>query len=265
MFTRHKVRRIVRKSAPKAETPSNFVIRPKKLVASPVGTLGWCSLIQPDMKFAKDGVGKFNLKIHLSPEAGEKLAQQIQEVMDSLIPKLEEEIQEQRGKIKLPLKRITGQQFVEEHLQEPGEKSRIQLPTFTFSVFESRRGKDKTIIRRTIKAWDAKNAPLDLPTLRLGMGSIIQVAYEPGVYAGPLTKGFAHPTLQLVGVRVLKLEQYGPGAAQLGDLSEADLEGLDADFEADDLAAYAHRPDKPNAHEDAPEAGKGDLSDEIGF
>lgn len=247
--------------AAKGETPSNFVVRPKKLVASPPGTLGWSSLIQADAKF---GAPKFNLKVHLTEDAAGKLGVQIQEMMDELIPKLEENIKEKGGKIKLPLKRISGDQYLEDNLKDPVEKSRVQLPTLGFSVAESYKGKDGTAIKRTIKAWDSKNAPLDLPSLRLGMGSIIQVVYEPGVYAGPLTKGYAHPTLRLVGIRVLKLEQYGPGSGQLGDLSDEDLEGLDADFEADDLAAYAHRPDKPNAHEDAPEKTT-ELNDDLPF
>lgn len=248
--------------AAKGETPSNFVVRPKKLVASPPGTLGWSSLVQADDKY---GEPKFNLKCHFSEDAAGKLGIQIQEMMDELIPKLEENIKEKGGKIKLPLKRISGDQYLEDNLKDPVEKSRVQLPTLGFSVVESYKGKDGNSIKRTIKAWDSKNAPLDLPTLRLGMGSIVQVVYEPGVYAGPLTKGYAHPTLRLVGVRILKLEQFGPGAAQLGDLSEEDLEGLDADFEADDLAAYARRPDKPNAHEDAPEPSHANLDDEIPF
>lgn len=264
---------------------SAFTIRPKSvLMATPAGTLGFSVLITPDSKFVEPGkFPKFNLKLHLSEAAQERMAEKLQEMMDTLIPKLEAEITKKNGKIKLPLKRISGAAYLEEQLKLPAEASRIQLPFMSFSCNSEKPLKDGGTERITIKAYSKDDAPLDLPALKMGMGSIVQVLLEPGVFVSALTEdktvkrrqgdpmvATAKPTLRLIGVRILKLEQYGPGAGKIEDLDDKDLAGLDADFEAEDLAAYAMGATSPSpAGRKALEAhelvGDDSIDDEIPF
>lgn len=129
--------------------------------------------------------------------------------------------------------------------------------------------------RSSITATDRSGAALDLPTLKLGMGSVVQVLLTPGIYSAPLTdNGMAKLSLKLQGLRIIKLEQYGSGGPAIGEISEEDMALIGSDVEADDLSAYTKRAKEEHIVESAKAALRSpegteyaadDLDDEIPF
>lgn len=229
------------KRGPKQSTSDNagyFEAGRKDVLISPPGLLGLASLVEPDMRFAKPGQpGKFNLNIHWTEEQAKAFAAQVEEAGAGLYPKLVAEMAKE-GASTAKLKAFHADPWLEEKLKDPHEKSRIKLPSVQFGTNASYINRDKETVPIRVMAWDAKNKPLDLPGLHMGMGSTVQVVYKIKLYTNGLLKGKVEPSLKLFGIRVLKLERYSQ-AVQLGDVTEADLIGVEAGFEAEDLSAFA--------------------------
>lgn len=239
---------------------SNLVIRPKEAVASAAGTLGWSNLVDPDDKFDPPS---FKARLHLTPEGVERMIKIIQETcIDPNRAAMEKEAKEKKPGV--ILKFISAKQWVTEHLQTAPEGARIQLPNIQFhrrSTYKNRKGE---VVQASIQAWDAKNTKLDLKALRLGMGSLVQVVFDPGIFFGPLTKVLpkdkkdmnylVQPCPRLLGIRVLKLEQYGQGArGPASEVTDEDLSTLDSDFQPEDLSDYMQGQNRPTPKEPAPE------------
>lgn len=253
---------------------SNFVVRSKEAVASAAGTLGWSNLTDPDDKFDPPA---FKARLHLTEAAVEKMGQIIQDTcIDPLRAALEKEAKEKAPGKKLVYQ--TGQQWVQEHLQPMLEGARIQLPNIQIKRKADYKNRKGEVIRSSILAWDSKNGKLDLKSLRLGMGSLVQIIFDPGIFFGPLTKVskdkkdqsyYVVPCPRLLGIRVLKLEQYGAGSrGPAAEVSDEDLSVLDSDFQPEDLSGFMQSQHKPTPKEDAPEDrqhSKPDPDDELPF
>lgn len=239
----HRPKRLKR-GAPAAK--SYWEVRQKGIMFLPAGTLGFSSLITPD---TYEGKIKFKLNLHLTQSQAEALADKLQnEVINPAFDKLKEE----SGK---DLSKKSAAAWLEEALKEPKEKARIQLPMLGISCNADIKNRDGDITRQSVKAWDAKGTLLDMPSLHMGMGSIISVGVSAALWHGSLAvekdakkkpiKWWALPSLRLVGVRVLKLEQFGAGNTEVGEVSEEDLVGVEEGFEAEDLASFARQAEKP--------------------
>lgn len=256
------------------EAPRAIVARGKPLFFTPAGTLGFSSLMTPD-EYEQNGVVKsaYKARIHLAPSAVDRLAELIQLHCMSDVLIEEATAQCAAAKKKWPGFRYdTPAAWLKEKLKEPKEDARIQLPSLVCSRPSAYKNKAGDIIQTRVKVWDPKNTLLDLKTLRLGMGSTVQLAVYPNLFISGLSKNKAEPTLRLEGIRVLKLEQYGAGGPQLQDLNEEDLEGLEEGFEVDNLSSYAVTPSKPtetHTHEEHPDedhaTNEPTLEDEIPF
>lgn len=256
----------------KAEERSSIpIVRASHAIRSAPGLLGFSALVSPDTKFNDDG--DFTARIHWTEAQQAAMADIVEsKVIEALFADLEKEA----GK---KLKRPTGAKWLEDKLSPPKEGAKIDLPSIQLKCqasFVSKRGETKgERIQKTLKAWDNKGVLLDLGKLRTGMGSMVQLVFTPGLYTGPLTKGYAEPTLRLEGIIILKNEPWGVGqGGNSGDaMSDDEIAALVGEgFEADtDLAQFAgakaswapgdpETPTKPVAPED-----NYDLNDDIQF
>lgn len=158
----------------------------------------------------------------------------------------------------------SAREWLEGKLKEQGEKARDKTPYMTISVDADYLDRDKQIKRRKILAWDGRNNPLDLATLGLGAGSIVQPVVQMKLFTSALIKD-PTPSIKLVGVKVLKLERFTGGGPALDTVSDADLAALGEGFEMDDLSAYLGD-SSAAAQTAAPrESFAADLDDDIPF
>ncbi|MFZ3194114.1 MAG: hypothetical protein WA154_13030, partial [Moraxellaceae bacterium] len=169
-------------------------------------------------------------------------------------------------------------EWVSDHLKPAHEKSKNQDPFVTFKNKADFQDKQGRTVRKTMKAYDGKGGLLDLPSLKLGMGSVVQVVLTPGLFMNALIKT-PTPTLKLQGVRVLKLVQFGAGGGgAIEEVSQDDLALLGTDFEVEDLAGFVSKPAGDNLVAGLAELGRAatnkrptnrdfqeDLDDEIPF
>lgn len=203
------------------------LLRGKQLMFTPPGVLGYNSLERPDQTYQK-----FQVNIHYTPAALEKLGQVVDEkCIKPLFAKWQEKF-DPKQKLKTP----NGADFVADKLKEPNNGKPFPAPFIRFQVAAGGKRKDQTEFTREMRAWSASNEILDLPGLKLGRGSIVQAAVMPGIFANALIKQ-PIPVFQLVGVRVLKLEKWGSGNIEAFDAEVLDV--LGAEFEVEDLSAYA--------------------------
>jgi len=227
-------------TAPKKNS-AVIVKRSRKTFAMPPATMGFASLIDPDTYDPDKPMFKVNL--HYTPAGIEAVKQFLQEhCIDALFPDLQKDALE----AKLPcVADISGCQspedFMEGKLKEPKEQSKIQLPFMQIGVKQMFKNKSQEQEARTIAFWDAKNNLLDGKAMKIGMGSIIQPIVYPNLYLSKQNGKDPRPSLQLVGIRVLKLESWGKGAAKPDAADdEAIREVMGADFDMDDdLSAFA--------------------------
>lgn len=239
-------------------------LRIKGIFMSPPATLGYSHLLKPDEYLGKT---KFKLKAHLTQAAIDKFAADIQAKF--IVPYAADL---RKLSPKKALKDRSAAVWLSEKLTQPVEASRIQLPSMNFDCNASYENKQGETIHTSVKAWSPANELLDLKTLRLGMGSIIQVGFNASLWAGGLNKYYIEPSLRLVGVRVLKAEHYGAGGGGLTeDVSQDDLALLEEGFEMEDLSQFAlgsgtSKADQQVKAEEQPAGqGEGDLEDEIPF
>lgn len=210
-------------------------VRTKSVLILPPGPLGFSNLIKPDVYEGKE---KFDLFAHYSDKAQARFVEIVQkEVVDGLWAEFLKAVDD-----KAPPKGGWTQpdvrEWLDDHLKTPNERSKVQLPSVKFAN-EATYVKDGEVRRKTMKAYDIKNALLDLAKLKLGMGSLIQPMVLGGLWISPVQK---QPQLsfKLQGVRVLQIVQYGAGGGgNLEEVSEEDLALLGDDFQASDLGAYA--------------------------
>lgn len=227
---------------------SVVTVRAKETIALPPMTLGFSSLVKPDEYDPEKPT--FKLNGHLTPEGIEAMKETIAEKVytEKNVEKLREECAE--NGIKKMADPQDPEAWLEAKLKEPKENARLQLPHLVISnrAFFNRNGER---VQRTIGCWDANNRKLNLAKLRLGAGSVIQAIVYPNLFFSKII-GVPQPSLKLVGVRVLKLEQWGGQRAP----EQADDEEIAAvmgeGFEYDDLAAYADtgRSDEPDDDDD---------------
>lgn len=247
---------------------SGFIgVTAKSAFVTPPCTLGFSNLVEPDDAF--DSLN-FKANAHFGEDAQEALISRVQEhVIEALWPKFLKEATE-KGKDASKLKKPAAREWVEDHLKEPREGARIDLPFIIFkNGAEYRDKKSGQMVRKTMRAYDAKGNLLDLPALHLGMGSTVQVVLVPGIFISPLVKS-PQPSFKLQGVRVLKLVQFGAGRG-IGEVDEEDMDALGGDFDLDDLADYAaaanprqRRPDNAQPNRGG-YTGADDLDEEIPF
>lgn len=249
-------------AAAKKNTSGVIAVRSKQLLITAPGTMGFANLIEPDDAF--DAL-KFNVQVHYNDEQQERLVAQIQEhAIDGNWQGFLKEVSE-KPEPKGGWQKPDAEAWVNDHLKAPSERSRTQQPSIQWANEAEFRNRDGQMQRKTMRAYDAQNHVVDLPSLKLGMGSIVQAVLIPGLFISGLVKQPA-PSFKLQGVRVLKLVQWGAGGGSLGEVSEDDMALLGEDVEVDDLGSYAKQEtkEKAPARSQRP-ASDFDLDDEIPF
>lgn len=249
-------------AAAKKSSSGVIAVRSKQLLITSPGTMGFANLVEPDDAF--DAL-KFNVQIHYSDDQQERLAAQIQEhAIDANWKTFLSEVSD-KPEPKGGWQKPDAASWVDDHLKAPSERSRTQQPSIQWGNEAEFRNKAGQLQRKTMRAYDANNVLLDLPSLKLGMGSIVQAVLIPGLFISGLVKQPA-PSFKLQGVRVLKLVQYGAGGGSLGEVSEEDMALLGEDVEVESLASYARKEEAPApARKAARPATDFDIEDEIPF
>lgn len=225
-------------AAPKKNS-SVVTARARATIALPPMTLGFNSLTEPDTFDPEKPT--FKLNGHLTPAGITQMVETIEEKVytEAALAKLAEEAAIGGMKLKEPM---SPADWLEGKLKEPKENSRQPLPHIVISNKAYTGPADKRKLRE-IACWDANNRKLNLKKLRLGAGSVIQAIVYPNLWASKVAGGVPQPSLKLVGVRVLKLVQWGGNRAP----DQADDEDIKAvmgeDFEYDDLDAFAQGAD----------------------
>jgi hypothetical protein len=124
-------------------------------------------------------------------------------------------------------------------LKAPKENARVNLPKLVIARKATYKDRQGVVQKASVGCWDSKNNALDLKKLRLGMGSMIQPIVNANLYISKLI-GFPQPKLDLVGVRVLKLQQFGGQRPPQETDEEAIREVLGEEFIVDEnLSAFA--------------------------
>lgn len=199
------------------------VVRNTKVTVMPPGKLSFSALLKPDDKF---GEGIFYANIEMDEQSLDKMATMLQAEIAKLYPQLKEE----KPQAPEPVS-------INAWMQDQVKIGSGDYPSFVkFKVKSEGKKKDGSIFNRTITIWDMKNNQLDLAKLRLGRGSVVQAVVKTGLFCTSLVK-VPTPSLQLVGLRILKLVQFGGnGGMALDEVDADDVEGLDMDT---DLGAFA--------------------------
>jgi hypothetical protein len=225
-------------AAPKGSS-AVIVVRSNKTVALPPSLLGFNEFTEPDTYDPQKP--KFKGNFHFTPQALQDLPAIIQtSCVDGLLEKLTEEFAEKQPKLTLKACQDVGE-WLEAKIKAAKEDAQTDwqaLPFLQVSMPATRKTKDGTIETREVACWDAKNAKLPLAKLRLGRGSVVQAVIRPSLYWSKLI-GFPQPTVQLVGVRILKLVRWGGAGAAAPERDDEEIRNvLGADFEADDLSEF---------------------------
>jgi hypothetical protein len=246
--------------AAKKSASGVIAVRSKQLLITSPGTMGFANLIEPDSAF--DAL-KFNVQVHYNEDQQERLVGQIQEhAIDANWPAFLKEVSD-KPEPKGGWVKPDAEAWVDDHLKAPSERSRTQQPSIQWANEAEFRNKQQQMQRKTMRAYDKDNNILDLPGLKLGMGSIIQAVLIPGLFISGLVKQPA-PSFKLQGVRVLKLVQWGASGGNMGGVSDEDMALLGEDVEMDELASYARKEESKPAASQRP-VSDFDLDDEIPF
>lgn len=247
-----------------------IAIRSKKMFITPPGVLGYRpNLLEPDADAVErfGGALKFNLRVAYNEAQQARLKVLIQQFcVEALWGQLMDAVAEaKKAAPRNGWDKPDAEAWVDDHLRAPAEKAKVQEPTIQWSNEAEFKDKKGQVQMKTMKAYDANNGLLDLAELGLAGGSIVQPILLPGLYISPLmNKGQPDISFKLQGVRVLKLERYAPGHADLGDVDEEDTSLLGSDFEMDDLGSYAAQ-SKGSAPKASAGGGDGFSEEELPF
>lgn len=225
----------------KPQSGGVVAVRSKQAFVTPPGPLGFSNLIEPDDAF--DSL-KFKANHHYSEDAQEALIKRIDGQLEDLWPDfLKATEKAEKAAPKGGWVKPDSGVWVEEHLKEPKENSRIQLPYLIFANdAEYRDKKTGEMTRKVMRAYDAAGGMVDLAKMKVGMGSLVQCVLMAGIFVSPLVKQPAF-SFKLQGIRVIKLVQFGAGGGGLGQLDEEDMAMIGDDSEVEDLSAYAPSPE----------------------
>ncbi len=257
--------------------PINLFFTDRTLFATPAGLLGWSNLVEPD-QYQESDKPKFKAQWHFTRAALDLLAVKLTKTLTGLYDQraVAQMAQEATAKLKKPVSEEQVREWwpmpdvkewLEAKAKQPGEDDRIDLPRLVISRNAHLKNRKGETITAYPRVWDAQKNLLDLQSLRIGMGSTVQIIATPGMFVSPIAASGNKlvPTLRLEGLRVIKLEQYGNAGPQLGDLDEADLEVLEQEIEPDNLTAYMRNADRPTASHQKGGKPEGEIVDELPF
>ncbi len=260
-------------AVPVKKPKGTIMLRPRNSnIALAPCKIGWSNLTEAEAPPFAPTKPRFNAKFHISDPVFARNVEIIGKAVAKLMPLFEEECRNFKDRksnkaqpYELPSKEVDVPGWLTGKLKEAGEKSQDKDPTLTLSLNHRKGVSKKTGQPWESKpmAWDGKNNILPLKTLRLGSGSVVQPIVNIGLFVAANQPEPAL-TVELVGVRVLKLVQYqgsGGGATKLGEVADEDLALLGDDADIEDLSSFlgnslgedtAPAPDDDDAEEAPP-------------
>lgn len=216
-----------------------FVARSRQVMTTVPGLLGYSNLETPDT-YDPDKP-KFTLDLHMNEDQVDRFVDQVDEqCIGGMMAELRKEVTK-GGKpesFAAALEPVSARRWVLDSLKQPKNDKPFPLPFMKLAGKAKGKNRDGEEYDKRLTVWDAANNILDLHALRLGRGSVIQAVVKPGLWISPLVKQ-PTPTLELTGLRVITLVQWGGGAVDPGTLDDRDLETLGEDVAVEDLSAFA--------------------------
>jgi hypothetical protein len=230
-----------------AKNTAVIVARRRDSVALPPCTLGFASLTEPDTYDPDKPL--FKADACFNPAGIAALAILVQkECIDANLEKLREEMASTKGmEAFVGVEPQSPEAWLAGKLKQPKENARVPLPKLVVSRKATYQDRSGNTVTRDIGCWDAHNNPLNLKALKLGMGSTVQIVVNPNLYISKLI-GFPQPKFDLVGIRVLRLKQFGGQRPPTETDEDAIREVLGEEFVVDeDLSAFAAGSTLPGA------------------
>jgi hypothetical protein len=242
-------------TAPK-KASAVIVIRDRNTTALPPMQLGsFHKLFEPD---EYEGKKRFKSRFHINPAGITALAAVLQaKCIDAHFETMKKQVQETaaelkaEGKEKTALKIVSTaaecespEDWIEGKLKDPHEKDKVQLPTLQLHVDAHkplRKGQDESERElRDIKFWDSKGKLLDAAALKkMTSGTWCQPVVHSNLFLSKQLGPAPRCQLQLVGLQIIKLVEFGGGQEQAPDEADDDamkaIMGADYDA-ADDLS-----------------------------
>jgi hypothetical protein len=212
----------------------------KQIIASPSGIAKFPALNEPDMKFAKDGVGKYKVNLLLDkndPTTVAFLEKLIAASKDAKSANDKENPKQKGFSLHLP--------FADELDKDGNETGNVEIKFSANSSFKNKKTDKVTDIR--IDLFDAKRNRV---TAKIGGGSKLKVAFEIVPFANPSSKS-AGVSLRLQAVQVLELKQWSG--------RDADSYGFGEEDGFDGAADSAFSADEPTSETADPVSGGGDF------
>jgi len=241
-------------TAPK-KASAVIVIRDRNTTALPPMQLGsFHKLFEPD---EYEGKKRFKSRFHVNPAGITALEATLQSKcidahFETMKKQVEELAAEAKAAGKSPTLKIVATaaecqsptEFIEDKLKDPHEKDKVQLPTIQLHVDAYkplRKGQDESERElRDIKFWDARGKLLDPAALKKMTASTwCQPVVHSNLFLSKQLGPAPRCQLQLVGLQIIKLVEFGSGQEQAPDAADDDamkaIMGADYDA-ADDLS-----------------------------
>lgn len=193
-------------------------------IITPAGTLAYPWLGKPDGKFnAEKPVYKTGFLLERTPDV-ENLLHQLDVAAETAVA----EAKKANPKLQKQINKAAPYQ--DEVDDEGNETGKVKLNFKMNSFYVDKKTQKRVDMKPAV--FDAKNKPIDPAVVKIGSGTQAKIAFRLVPYFNAATKS-AGVSLQLVGVRVLELVEFGSAGG-------AGLFGVAEDgFEADDTHSSA--------------------------
>lgn len=214
------------------------VIRDHNTTALPPMQLGsFHKLFEPD---EYEGKKKFKARFHLNTAGLAALEADLQaKCIDAHFAAMQKEVEEAAAEAKAAgksptLKLVataaecqTPKEWIEDKLKDPHEKDRVQLPTIQLHVDAYRplrKGQDEADRElREVKFWDSRGKLIDPTALRkMTAGTWCQPVVHANLFLSKQLGPAPRAQLQLVGLQIIKLVEWGAGQEQAPDAADDD-------------------------------------------
>jgi hypothetical protein len=207
-------------------------------LTTPKGIAAWPKLNEPDYKWKPEG--EFSVTLNLDDAAGQQLIAEL-EPLYAAVEQDEKYLAASAAFKKNAKNRNKTYEKAPPPWVKPMDDNGNDLPGYVFKfrmVASGVSSKDGKPWSRRPMLFDSNNRPTKAV---VGGGSEIRVAFQPVVFATPLTYGM---TLALSAVQVLKLEQFGGFTAESYGFSKEDggFDGTEFNEETEKVGAATSQP-----------------------
>lgn len=201
------------------------------VITTPAGEIKFSHIHKPNMKFAKNGIGEFQIDVLIDPDAPgmPELMANIQKTAEATFANGKKEA---LAKAKNPKEKAAINEwklyvpFSEDYDKDGAPTGKILLKAKNAAEGKKKNGET---FQRRIAVFDAKGKPITTP-IKIGRGSTVKVAVSPNPFIAPGVKN-AGVSLWFEAVQVINLVEWAGGqdASQYGFGQEDGYEASDDD------------------------------------